>query len=171
MDVIYLLNLSTSSSVPHTFAFLHHITLTEIKHQIRPHLSGVKLHCKSTWIPQGFRAATLMDNCGEADNDRCLNSRSPEKISTCEARDIMGNLKETLCTGSPSMDNTLWNPLPVKIGKLLHQMVILKEDWTCQRKKYMQIKPQCLNPHSTWQAKIHSQQLKVTLQVIPLQSL
>jgi hypothetical protein len=28
-------------------------------------------------------------------------------------------------------------------------MVILKEDWTCQRKKYMQNKPQCLNPHST----------------------
>lgn len=76
-----------------------------------------------------------MDNCGEADNDWSLNSGGSKKISTCEVRDIMGDLKETLCACSPGMDNTLRNPLPIKVGKLLQQMIILKENWTWKKKK------------------------------------
>lgn len=45
-------------------------------------------------------------------------------------RNIMGDLKKSLCTGSPSMDNTLWDTLPIKIGKFLNQMIVLKENWT-----------------------------------------
>ena len=37
----------------------------------------------------------------------------------------MGGLKETLGTGSPGMHNTFWDPLPIKIGKFLHQVIIL----------------------------------------------
>lgn len=97
---------------------------------LQPHLSGVKLYCKTTRIPQGFRAATLMDNSRETHNDGCLNSRGTKKVSTCKVRNIMGDLKKSLCTGSPSMDNTLWDTLPIKIGEFLNQMIVLKENWT-----------------------------------------
>lgn len=61
-----------------------------------------------------------MDNSGEADNDRRLNPWGSKEISTSKVRNIMGDLKETLSTGSPGMDNTFWNPLPIKICKFLH---------------------------------------------------
>ena len=99
---------------------------------MKPNLPGVKLHCKSSRIPQGFRATTLVDNSGETDNDRCLNSRGSQEISTCKVRYIMGDLKEPLCTGSPSMDNTFWDPLPIKLRKFFHQMIVFKENWTCK---------------------------------------
>lgn len=101
-----------------------------VSHYIKVTLPGVELHSKTSRIPNGFRAATLMDNCRETDNDRCLNSRCPEEISTSKVRNIMGDLKEALGTSSPSMDNTFWDPFPLKIGKLLYQMIILKKDWT-----------------------------------------
>lgn len=44
-------------------------------------------------------------------------------------RDIMSDLKESLGTGTSSMNNTLWDPLTIKISKFLYQMVIFKEDW------------------------------------------
>lgn len=47
----------------------------------------------------------------------------------------MGDLKETLCTGSPGVDHTFWDTFSVEIGKFLHQMVVLKENWTCQNTK------------------------------------
>lgn len=73
-----------------------------------------------------------MDNSRETNNDRCLNPGGSEEISTGEVSNIMGDLKETLCTSSPSMDNTFWDPLPLKVGKFLNQMIVLKENWTCQ---------------------------------------
>ena len=44
----------------------------------------------------------------------------------------MRDLKETLCTGSSCVNHTFWNTLPVEVGKLLDEMVILKKDRTCQ---------------------------------------
>uniref|UniRef100_A0A0A9F9M3 Cat1 n=1 Tax=Arundo donax TaxID=35708 RepID=A0A0A9F9M3_ARUDO len=40
----------------------------------------------------------------------------------------MSDLKETLGTGSPCMNNTFRDTFPVKLSKLLNQMVVLKED-------------------------------------------
>jgi len=94
------------------------------------YLSSVKLGSKTSRIPNGFRAAALMDNGGETDNDRCLNSGGSKEISTCKVSNIMGDLKEPLCTRSPSMDNTFWDPLPFKVGKFLYQMIILQKNWT-----------------------------------------
>ncbi|KZV06579.1 hypothetical protein F511_45941 [Dorcoceras hygrometricum] len=96
------------------------------------YLSGVKFHCKASGIPERFRASSLMDDSGESKNKRCLNSRSPEEISTCKVSAIMSDLKKSLGTCTSSMNNTFWDPLTVKVSQFLHQMVIFKEDWACQ---------------------------------------
>nr|GLL32367.1 hypothetical protein F511_45941 [Ipomoea trifida]GMD22905.1 peroxisomal catalase [Ipomoea batatas] len=90
------------------------------------YLSGIKLHCKASGIPKGFRASTLMDNSGEPNNNRRLYTWSPKKIGTCQMRNIMSYLKKTFGTCSPGMYNTFWNPFTIKISKLLHQVIILK---------------------------------------------
>jgi hypothetical protein len=101
-----------------------------VSNKIKVPLSGVELDCKTTRVSQGLGTSTLMDNGGEPDNDRSLNTGSSEKVSTSEVRDIMSDLKETFSTGSSGMNHTLWNPFPVEIGKLLNEMVILKKDRT-----------------------------------------
>lgn len=73
-----------------------------------------------------------MDNGWETDDDGGLNSRGSKKIGTSEVRDVMRHFKETFRTHSPGMDNTFWDPFPVKLCKLLHKMVILQKNWTCQ---------------------------------------
>lgn len=89
-----------------------------VTHEVKVTLSGVELDSKTTWIPQGLRASTLMHNCRETDNNRCLDPRSTEKISTCKVRDIMSDLKETLGTGSPCMHNTFRDTFSVELSKL-----------------------------------------------------
>lgn len=84
------------------------------------YLSGVKFHGKPPGIPESFRTATLMDNSGESNNHRCLNSGSSKEISTCKTGNIMSDLKEALGTGTSSMDNTFRNPLTIKISKFLY---------------------------------------------------
>ncbi|KAL3736450.1 hypothetical protein ACJRO7_025404 [Eucalyptus globulus] len=71
---------------------------------------------------KGFRAAPFVDEDGETDSHRCLNSWCLKEISTGKVRNVMSDLKESLCTGSPGMDSTLWNPLPIKVGKFLHKI-------------------------------------------------
>lgn len=44
----------------------------------------------------------------------------------------MGDLKKPLGTGSPCMDYTFRDTLPIKIGKFLDQMIILKKNWACE---------------------------------------
>jgi hypothetical protein len=99
---------------------LRHVSLSPRRRvKIYPqYLSGVELDSKTTWIPQGLRASTLMHNCRETDNNRCLDPRSTEKISTCKVRDIMSDLKETLGTGSPCMHNTFRDTFSVELSKL-----------------------------------------------------
>lgn len=96
-------------------------------------LSGVELDCKTTRVSQGLGTSSLVDNGRKPYNDRSLNTRSSEKVSTSEVRYIMSDLKKTFSTSSPGMNHTLWNPFPVEIGKLLNEMVILKKDRTCQK--------------------------------------
>ena len=100
---------------------------------INLYLSGVKLHGKTSRVPQGFRATTLMNDSWETNNYRRLNSRGSKEICTCQVRNVMGDLKETLCTSAPGMDNTFWDTFPIKICKLLHKMIILQQNWTCQK--------------------------------------
>lgn len=99
-----------------------------VTHKVKVTLSGVELDSKTTWIPQGLRASTLMHNGGEPNNNRGLNPRSPEKISTCKVRYIVSYFKETLGTGSSSMNNTFRDTFPVELSKLFNQMIVLKED-------------------------------------------
>jgi len=101
------------------------------RHQFIPYLSGVELHSKSSRVPKGFRASTLMNNSGESNNHWCLDTWSAQEISACKMWNVMRDFKETLCTCPPCMNNTLWDALPIKIGKLLNQMIILQENGTC----------------------------------------
>lgn len=101
-----------------------------VSYNVKVTLSSVKLGCKTARVSNGFRAAALVDDGGEADNDRCLNSGSSEEVGTSEVRDIMCHLKEPLGTGSPGVDNALRNPFSGEVGNFLHQMIILKQNWT-----------------------------------------
>lgn len=102
-----------------------------VSHKVEVTLSSVEFHSETSGIPEGFRAATFVDNSGETDDERGLNSRGSEEIGTCEVRNVMRDFKETLCASSTSVDNTFGDPFPVKVCKLLHQMVILQQNWTC----------------------------------------
>jgi len=110
--------------------------ITDEKHgevvsdEVEVTLPGVKFDGKSSGIPQGFRAATLVDDGGEANDERSLNSRGAKEVSTGEVRDVMRDFKETLCAGSSGMDHSLRDPFPVEVCKLLHQMIILQKNWT-----------------------------------------
>lgn len=118
-------------SMDHVREF-HPISDKEHRHivpnKVKVTLSGVEFHRKTTWIPQGLRASTLMHDGREPDNNWGLNPRSPEKISTGKVRNIMSHLKEPLCAGSPCMNNTFRDTFPVELRKLFNQMIILKED-------------------------------------------
>lgn len=102
-----------------------------VPHHIKVSLSGVKLDGKSSGVPDRFRAAALMDDGGEPNDDGRLNSGSPKEISTGEVRNIMSHLEESLGACTSSVDDTLRDPLAREIGKLLYEMVIFKEHWTC----------------------------------------
>lgn len=101
-----------------------------VSDEVKVTLSGVKFDGKSSGVPQGFRAATLVDDGGEADDEGSLNSRGAKEVSTGEVRDVMCDFKKTLCTGSPRMHHSLRDPFPVEVCKLLHQMIILQKNWT-----------------------------------------
>ena len=67
-----------------------------------------------------------MNDSGETHNYWGLYTRCTKKISTGEVRDVMRDLKETLGTGTPSMDDTLRDSFTVKLSELFNQVVILK---------------------------------------------
>lgn len=45
-------------------------------------------------------------------------------------RNIMSDLKETLGTRSPSMDDAFRDAFPIKLRKFLDEMVILQQYWS-----------------------------------------
>jgi len=107
------------------------LVLVHAAHSCLPYLSCIELHIRTPRVPQGFRATPFVDDDGETDIHRCLNSWCLKEIGTGKVRNVMSDLKESLCTGSPGMDNTLRNPLPIKVGKFLHKVIIVKKNWTC----------------------------------------
>ena len=98
------------------------------------YLSSVELNGEASRVSDGLRAATLMDNSWEASNERRLDPGCPEEIGAGEVSNVMGDLKETLCTGSPCMNNAFRDPLPVKCGDFFDEVIILKENWSCSVK-------------------------------------
>lgn len=79
-------------------------------------LSGVELDSKTTRISESLGAAALVDHSRETNNDRSLDTRSSEKISTGKVGNVMGDFKETFSTSTSGMNNSFRNPLPVKVG-------------------------------------------------------
>ena len=52
-------------------------------------------------------------------------------------RDV-GHLKEALGGSAHSVHNALGDSLPVKVGDLLHQLVVLQQQWACRLKTVKQ---------------------------------
>lgn len=96
-------------------------------------LSGVKLDGETTGITESFRAATLVDDGGEADNKRSLDAGSAEEIGASEMGDIVGDFKKAFGTDSSGMNHSFWDPFSVESSNLLHQSVVLQQDWTCKK--------------------------------------
>lgn len=82
------------------------------------YLSGVKFGGEATGITNSLRAATFMDDGGEADNDRSLNSGSAEEVGTGEVSNIMGAFKEAFGTGSSCMNYTFSRSGMSSLGKI-----------------------------------------------------
>lgn len=54
-----------------------------------------------------------------------LHARGAEHIRAGQVRDVVRDLKEALGCGTPRMHNTLRDALPVKLRKLLCQVIVL----------------------------------------------
>lgn len=96
------------------------------------YLPGVELDGETTRISNGFGAPPFMNDGGETNDDRSLDTRCPEEVGTGEVSDIVSAFEEALGTGTPGMNNTLWNALPGKMRDLFDQMVVLQENGSCQ---------------------------------------
>lgn len=94
---------------------------------IKVSLPSVKFDSEPTRVTQGLRAASLVNHSREANNHRGLHTRCPQEIGTREVRDIMCHFEETLRTGTTRMHDALWDTLPVELGQLLHQVVVLQK--------------------------------------------
>lgn len=95
------------------------------------YLSGVEFDSKTTRVSESFRAAPFMNDSGKPEDDRSLNARSTEEISTGKVSYVMSDFKKAFGTSSPGMNNTFRNAFPVEIRKFLHQMVIFQQYRTC----------------------------------------
>lgn len=92
------------------------------------YLSGVELDGKPAGVSDGFRAATLVDDGGEAEDDRRLDAGRSEEVGAGEVSDIMGALEEALGARASGMDDALRYALPGEVCDLFDQMVVLEED-------------------------------------------
>lgn len=89
------------------------------------YLSSVKLDGETPRVPEGFGAATFMDDGGETDNQRRLDSGGSEEVGAGEVRDVMSHLEEPFGACASSMDHTFGDSLTCEVGYLLYQMVVL----------------------------------------------
>lgn len=67
-----------------------------------------------------------MNDSGETNDDRSLNAGGPEEVGASEVRNVMSNLEEPFGGCSSCMHYTFWDTLPVKVGDLLYQVVVLQ---------------------------------------------
>ena len=86
-----------------------------VAHQVPVPLPGVEFDGKAAGVPDGFRGAALVDDCGEAGDDRRLHPRRPEQVGAGEVGDVVGDLEEALGGRAPGVDDPLGDALPVKL--------------------------------------------------------
>ena len=86
-----------------------------IAHQVPVPLPCVKFDGKAAGVPDGFRGAALVDDCGEAGDDGGLHPRRPEQVGAGEVGDVVGDLEEALGGRAPGVDDPLGDALPVKL--------------------------------------------------------
>ena len=90
-------------------------------------LPGVELDGEATRVAEGLRAAALVDDGGEADDDRGLDARGAEEVGAGEVGDVVGDLEEALGAGAAGVHHALRDTLPVEVGQLLNHVVVLQE--------------------------------------------
>lgn len=93
-------------------------------------LLSIELNSKATWVSHGIWSTSLTGHSGESQEERGLLADLIQEGSLGELSDILGDLENTVSTGSLGMDHTLWNSLPVEVGDLVDQVEVLKHDWS-----------------------------------------
>ena len=72
-----------------------------------------------------------MDDGGESRYERRLHTHAAEEVGACEVRDVMSDLEVALGSRAASVHDALGDALPVKVGDLLHQVIVLQQHRPC----------------------------------------
>ena len=95
-----------------------------VPNQIEVPLAGVELDGEAARVADGLGAAALVDDGGEAGDERGLDAGRAEEIGAGEVGDVVRDLEEALGACPPRVDNSFRDSLPSEIGYLLHQVII-----------------------------------------------
>jgi len=91
---------------------------------------GVELDGKATWISNSVSCTSLTGNGGESKEEWSLLANLIQEGGLGEFCHILGDFEDTMSTGSLSMHNTLWNSLPIEMGKFINKSKVLKDNWS-----------------------------------------
>jgi hypothetical protein len=82
-------------------------------------LFGLELHRESARV--SFRIGRPFLTTNGRETDKCIGSLSclRQELSPCVLGYVSGNLKVAMCTGTFGMNHSLWDPLAIKMPKLL----------------------------------------------------
>ena len=101
-----------------------------VAHQVPVALPGVELDGEPARVAQRLGAPALVDHRGEAHDHGGLHAGGAQEVGARQVGDVVGHLEEALGAGATGVHHALRDPLTVEVGKLLHQVVVLKQDGT-----------------------------------------
>ena len=93
-------------------------------------LFGVEFDGESSWVSDGVRSSSLTGDGGESEEQWGLLADFVEEGSLGEWSDILGNLENSMGSGTLGMDNSLWDSLSVEVSKLVNQVEVLEQNWS-----------------------------------------
>lgn len=99
-----------------------------VSHEIPNSILGIKLQCEASGISNGVRRSRLPTYRGKPYGDRSLFSDGRKHLGGAIFGDVVRYLEIAESSRPFSVDNTLWDSLPVKMGHLFDEVVVLNEN-------------------------------------------
>lgn len=90
----------------------------------------VELNGEATWISHSISSTSLTSDSGESKEKWGLLANLVQEFSLGEHGDILSYLKDTMCTRSLGVHNTLWDSLSIEVSKLINKGEVLQDNWS-----------------------------------------
>ncbi|MNJ45307.1 hypothetical protein D3C77_403950 [compost metagenome] len=97
-----------------------------IPHNIIVAFLCIKLYRKASWVTRRLWRSLSVDDRREANEHRCFFAGLLQEMSPRMLRHAALRNEYSMGSCPAGMNDTLWNALPVKMGQLLEQMVVLQ---------------------------------------------